>query len=73
MHISDMYPDRPGLEVFTVQENENETVRFGTPGAAMRDARTGEIIWSHSPGVDVPTGLAADIDPRHRGYEAWSR
>jgi rhamnogalacturonan endolyase len=71
MHISDMYPERPGLEVFTVQENENDTVRFMTPGAAMRDARTGEILWSHSPGIDVGAGLAADIDPRHRGYEAW--
>ena len=71
MHISDMVPDRPGLEVFTVQENEAHTVRFMTPGAAMRDARTGEILWSHSPGVDVGSGLAADIDPRHRGYEAW--
>ena len=34
MHISDMYPERPGLEVFTVQENEEETIRFKTPGAA---------------------------------------
>jgi rhamnogalacturonan endolyase len=72
MHISDMYPDRPGMEVFTISENENETVRLKTPGAAMRDARTGQILWSNSPGVDVPMGLAADIDPRHRGYEAWS-
>ncbi len=71
MHISDMYPQRPGLEVFTVQENEDATVRFQTPGAAMRDARTGELLWSHSPGVDVPSGLAADIDPRYPGYEAW--
>ncbi len=71
MHISDMIPDRPGLEVFTVQENEDATVRFQTPGAAMRDARTGEILWSHSPGVDVASGMAADIDPRYPGYEAW--
>ncbi len=71
MHISDMYPDRPGLEVFTIHENEGSTVRFRTPGAAMRDARTGEIIWSHSPAVDVGRGMAADIDPRHPGYEAW--
>jgi rhamnogalacturonan endolyase len=71
LHLSDMDPDRPGLEVFTIHENEEETVRFRTPGAAMRDARTGEILWSHSPGVDVAAGLAADIDPRYRGYEAW--
>ena len=71
MHLSDMYPERPGLEVFTIHENEGDTVRFQSPGAAMRDARTGEAIWKHSPGIDVGGGLAADIDPRHRGYEAW--
>ncbi len=71
MHVSDLVPDRPGLEVFSVQENEETTVRFQTPGAAMRDARTGEILWSHSPGVDVGAGLVADIDPRHPGCEAW--
>lgn len=71
MHVSDLDPDRPGLEVFTVQENEGKTIRFKTPGAAMRDARTGKIIWSHSPGVDVGAGLVADIDPRHAGCEAW--
>jgi rhamnogalacturonan endolyase len=38
----------------------------------MRDARTGTALWKHSEGVDVRTGLAADIDPRHLGYEAWA-
>ncbi len=71
LHVSDMYPDRPGLEAFTISENEDETVRFRTPGAAMRDAGTGEILWSHSPGIDVGRGLAADVDPRYPGYEAW--
>jgi rhamnogalacturonan endolyase len=71
MHITDMYPDRPGMEVFTVQENEENAELYQTPGAAMRDARTGEILWSHSPEVDVGAGMAADIDPTHRGYEAW--
>jgi len=40
-------------------------------GVGVHDARTGAVIWSHSPGVDVTAGLAADVDPRHRGYEAW--
>jgi len=71
MHISDMYPDHPGLEVFTIHENEDDTVRFKTPGASMHDARTGELLWTQSPGIDVGRGMAADIDPRHRGYEAW--
>lgn len=71
MHLGDFCPDRPGLEVFTVHENEDDTVRFQSPGAAMRDARTGEAIWKHSPGIDVGGGLVADIDPRHSGCEAW--
>jgi len=71
MHLSDMYPDRPGLEVFTIHENEEHTVKFRSPGAAMRDAKTGETIWKHSLGVDVGACLAADIDPRYLGYEAW--
>jgi rhamnogalacturonan endolyase len=71
LHVADMYPSRSGLEVFTVQENEENAEKFNTPGAAMRDARTGEILWSHSPKVDVGGGMAADIDPTHPGYEAW--
>jgi rhamnogalacturonan endolyase len=71
MHISDMDPDRPGLEVFTIHENEDDTVRFQSPGVALRDARTGEAIWKHSLGIDVGGGVAADIDPRYRGYEVW--
>ena len=71
MHLSDFYPERPGLEMFLITENEDRTVRFQTPGAGVHDARTGEVIWSHSPGVDVGSGMASDIDPRHPGYEAW--
>ena len=71
LHVSDMYPDRPGLEILTVHENEDETVRFQTPGAVMRDGATGKVIWKHSPGVDIGGGIAADIDPRYPGFEAW--
>ena len=71
MHISDFYPERPGLEVFLITENENETVRFRTPGVGVHDARTGEVIWGHRPAGDVGSGLACDIDPRYPGYEAW--
>lgn len=71
MHLSDLDPTRPGLEVFLITENEGRTQAFGTPGAGVHDARTGELLWSHSPGIDVKSGLAADIDPRHPGYEIW--
>ena len=63
LHLSDLDPDRAGLEVFTIHEGDN-------PGSSFRDARTGEILWA-SPNADVGRGLAADIDPRHKGCECW--
>lgn len=71
LHVGDFVPARPGLEVFGVHENEASTARFQTPAVALFDARTGEILWSHSPGVDAGRGVAADIDPRFPGAEAW--
>lgn len=71
MHVGDFDPDRPGLELFLITENEGRTVRLGTPGAGLHDAGTGAPLWTHSPGVDVVSGLVADVDPRHPGCEAW--
>jgi rhamnogalacturonan endolyase len=71
LHISDMDPERPGLEVFGIHENEGKTKLLGTPGVAMFDAATGEILFSIGPGVDVGRGVAADIDPTHPGFENW--
>src|SRR5262249_45372702 len=71
LHVSDMIPSRPGLEVFGVHESEGQTLALNTPGMALYDARTGEIIWSVLPGVDVGRGMAADIDPRYPGCEMW--
>jgi rhamnogalacturonan endolyase len=71
MHVSDLVPSRPGLEVFGVHESEGQTTGLMTPGMALYDAGTGEIIWSFLPGTDVGRGMAADIDPRSLGYEFW--
>ena len=71
LHLSDLDPDRPGLEVFDIQE------RFDDAGAHFRDARTGENLWkkpSQKAGDDGEgpgRGLSVDIDPRHRGAESW--
>jgi rhamnogalacturonan endolyase len=72
LHVGDLDPSRPGLEVFGIHENEERTVAFGTPGAALFDARTGEKIWSDLPGADIGRGLSADIDPREPGEEMWA-
>ncbi|MBN2181572.1 MAG: rhamnogalacturonan lyase [Sedimentisphaerales bacterium] len=64
MHLSDIDPGRPGLEVFQIHEGDNN------PGAELRDALTGEIIWQTA-NHDSGRGLAADIDAGHLGYECW--
>lgn len=71
IHLSDLDPSNPGLEVFGIHENEERTIALNTPGVAMFDARTGKVLFSLAPGVDVGRGVAADIDPRYPGFENW--
>lgn len=72
LHIGDLDPSNPGLEVFGIHESEGAKVEaFQTPGMAMYDAKTGKVLWSWGPGVDVGRGVAADIDPRFPGAECW--
>lgn len=68
MHVSDLDPNRPGLEKWGVHE---EVTRNGGIGAAMLDARTGEVLWTTKADRDTGRGLAADIDPRYSGDEVW--
>lgn len=71
LHVSDLDPSRPGLEVFGIQE------RFGDAGANFRDAKTGEVIWKKASvkagedGEGPGRGLALDVDPRYPGFECW--
>jgi autotransporter-associated beta strand protein len=69
LHMSDMDPDRPGLEVF--QPHESPT-SYGPNGAEFRDARTGALIIGVQASGDIGRGLALDVDPRYRGYEMWA-
>jgi len=68
MHVSDLDPTRPGLEKWGVHENVKGN---GGVGGAMLDARTGAVLWSTPADKDTGRGVAADIDPRHPGAEAW--
>jgi len=71
LHVSDLDPTRPGLEVFDIQE------RFDDAGANFRDAKTGEVIWKKASvkagadGEGPGRGLALDVDPRYPGFECW--
>lgn len=68
VHVTDMDPSHPGLEVFGVHEIEEGTKG---PGFAMFEAATGKILWQGDMDKDVGRGMSADIDPRYEGYECW--
>ncbi len=69
MHVSDLDPTRPGLEKFGVHETMSMSKNTG---AAMVDARTGEVLWRTAAQQDTGRGATGDIDPRHAGAEAWA-
>lgn len=68
MHVSDLNPDRPGLEIWTAHEESGE---YEGNGLWLRDAITGERIFGVPATDDVGRAMAADIDPRYKGYEVW--
>jgi rhamnogalacturonan endolyase len=70
LHVSAFVPERPGLQVFGIHENENKACPQ-SPGMALYDGKTGEILFHTRLGEDVGRGLAADVDPRNPGAEFW--
>ncbi|WP_269435767.1 rhamnogalacturonan lyase family protein [Gracilibacillus suaedae] len=66
-HVSDLNPNRPGLEIFQVHENTSIPIGYG-----IRDAASGEKLFGVDLRTDVGRGLAADIDPRYDGAEFWA-
>lgn len=69
LHVSDMDPSRPGLEIFSPHEDPGS---YGNAGGDFRDARTGQLIFGIPANNDVGRGVAADIDPNSPGYEMWA-
>ena len=68
MHVADIDPARPGLEIFTVHEGAT-----GAPyGMAMRDAATGEVLFGTYSGQDTGRGMAGDVLPASPGLEVWA-
>jgi rhamnogalacturonan endolyase len=64
MHLTDINPDRAGLEVWGIHEHAPDY------GSALLDARTGAIIWGTGP-ADVGRGVAADLTASYKGLECW--
>lgn len=65
IHLADLCPDRPGLEVMMPHEESPY-------GYDVHDAATGELLVSATSTGDNGRGLAADFVPANRGYEFWS-
>ena len=68
LHVSDLDPLHPGLEVFGIHEIENNTKG---PGATLYDAATGKVLWTGSQDIDVGRGVAENIDADNPGAEMW--
>lgn len=69
LHVTDIDPVRPGLEAWSIHENEKGDAAH--PGVTLFSAKDGAVIFRDAIGRDVGRGMAADIDPRHPGVEVW--
>lgn len=67
MHLGDLDPGRPGMELFQVHESKSAAY-----GLEFRDADTGETIWGLFTGKDTGRGMSADIHPGYPGEEVWA-
>ncbi len=68
LHLGDILPGRPGLEVYMVHEG-----RQANYCAEVHDPVTGKILWREDSqtGEDNGRGVAMDMFPSE-GYEWWS-
>jgi rhamnogalacturonan endolyase len=64
MHVGDLNPNRPGLEVWQSHE--------GGSGATYRDAKTGSVIFKFASSGDVGRACSADLTADYPGEEVWA-
>jgi Dockerin type I repeat. len=69
MHLGDLNPNRPGLEVWACHE---DSAGNGGVGASFRDAKTGSVLWKFAASDDVGRACAADITAQYPGEEVWA-
>ncbi|UAB82631.1 rhamnogalacturonan lyase [Zunongwangia sp. SCSIO 43204] len=68
LHVSDLDPENPGLEVFGVHEIEDHTTG---PGVTLRKAIDGSVLFTAAPNRDIGRGVAANIDTNTIGAQMW--
>lgn len=69
LHMTDIDPNRPGLEVFMVHECP---ACYGDHGVEVHEGDTGRIMYSNDGGrTDVGRGVAIDVNPNFPGLEVF--
>ena len=68
IHVTDIDPNRPGLEIFMCYEGG----AWAPYGSALRDAKTGEVIFGLYSGKDTGRAMIGDVDPTKPGLELWA-
>ncbi|WP_416849772.1 rhamnogalacturonan lyase [Flavobacterium sp. LT1R49] len=68
LHVSDLDPELPGLEVFGVHEIEEGTKG---PGVALFSAETGKVLFTEALNEDVGRGVSDNIDSTRVGAQMW--
>jgi rhamnogalacturonan endolyase len=67
MHVTDIDPNRPGLEIYLCHEGAT----FAPFGHTMRDAATGQVLFGDYTGRDTGRAMIGDVRPDVPGLEAW--
>nr|WP_045275355.1 rhamnogalacturonan lyase [Microbacterium terrae] len=68
MHVTDIDPTRPGLEIWTSHEGGT----FAPYGSVLRDAATGEVLFGAYSGRDTGRSMVGDVRADVPGVEVWA-
>jgi len=68
-HVTDIDPDRPGLEMYSIQQLNSTLL-----ATSLQDLGSGQLFkkWYSASITDVGRGITADITPNTRGCEMYS-
>ena len=67
MHVTDIDPNRPGLEIYLCHEGAT----FAPFGHTLRDAATGQVLFGDYTGRDTGRAMVGDVRPDVAGLEVW--
>ncbi len=67
MHVANIDPDRPGLEIFNVFEG----AKAAPYGFALRDAEDGSVYFGEYAETDLGRCMIGDICPGEAGLQVW--